>query len=287
MLTTPASPPALADARTCFLRQGWLCFARDPALDAWVDAVRPHALAALDDPAHAHWYRYGATWFAGVNVLENDEAGRIADGPSLGGAAVAFLDDALGLRAGEDFVWDRGQVSVCLPGYPKPMAEESAGAFNYRVHRDAAHVDGIHPVGTPRRRHIREPHGFVIGIPLTQADAGASPLVVWEGSHRVMQQALQQTLRDVPTVTWPDVDVTEIYQATRQRIFETCRRVVINVPPGCCYLVHRLALHGVAPWVDGASADERGRAIVYFRPEPREDARAEPGSVLSRWLNAE
>lgn len=287
MLSTNASTPAIADARACFLSQGWLCFPHDPVLEAWVDAVRPHALATLADPDHAAWFRYGQTWFAGVNVLGNDTAGRVAGGPPLDGSAVDFLSDALKLRAGEDFVWDRGQVSVCFPGYPQPMAGESAGAFNYRVHRDAAHVDGIHPVGTPRRRHIREPHGFVIGIPLTQASIGASPLVVWEGSHRMMRAALRDRLQGVPSQAWPDVDVTEIYQATRQRIFQTCRRVVVNVPPGCCYLIHRLALHGVAPWAEGAEAEKNCRAIVYFRPEARAHGSVNTSDVLSRWLQAD
>jgi hypothetical protein len=32
-------------------------------------------------------------------------------------------------------------------------------------------------------------------------------------------------------------------------------------------LVHRHAIHGVAPWAEGAKAAPEGRAIVYFRPE--------------------
>ena len=50
-------------------------------------------------------------------------------------------------------------------------------------------------------------------------------------------------------------------------MFETCRRVTVPAQPGEAYLVHRLALHGVAPWEDGAEAPEEGRMIVYFRPE--------------------
>ncbi|MBE0554438.1 MAG: hypothetical protein IH625_12180, partial [Rhodobacteraceae bacterium] len=32
-------------------------------------------------------------------------------------------------------------------------------------------------------------------------------------------------------------------------------------------LMHRLCLHGVAPWADGAIAAPEGRVIAYFRPE--------------------
>jgi hypothetical protein len=32
-------------------------------------------------------------------------------------------------------------------------------------------------------------------------------------------------------------------------------------------LIHRLALHGVAPWAEGAEAGPEGRMIAYFRPE--------------------
>ena len=61
--------------------------------------------------------------------------------------------------------------------------------------------------------------------------------------------------------------MTEIYQATRREIFETCERVEVHCRPGQAYVVHRLALHGVAPWADGAEAGPDGRMIVYFRPE--------------------
>jgi len=36
--------------------------------------------------------------------------------------------------------------------------------------------------------------------------------------------------------------------------------------PGQAYLLHRLALHGVAPWADGAEASADGRMVAYFRP---------------------
>ncbi len=63
------------------------------------------------------------------------------------------------------------------------------------------------------------------------------------------------------------MDVTEAYHAARREVFETCARVVVHARPGEAYLIHRLALHGVAPWRAGAKAPPEGRMIAYFRPE--------------------
>ena len=125
---------------------------------------------------------------------------------------------------------------------------------------------------------LRERHGFILGIPLTATDPGAAPLVVWEGSHEVLRAALVEAFEGRPPADWPDLDVTEIYQATRRRIFETCPRVAIHARPGEAYLVHRLALHGVAPWAEGANGPPEGRMIAYFRPDAGMDAEA--------WLTA-
>ena len=92
---------------------------------------------------------------------------------------------------------DKAQISVVYPGYPCAMEGESAAAFNYRQRRDAAHVDGLLPEGPERRRHLREPHGFVLGLPLTQSSETASPMVVWEGSHKIMREAFQKALQGV------------------------------------------------------------------------------------------
>jgi len=38
------------------------------------------------------------------------------------------------------------------------------------------------------------------------------------------------------------------------------------VRPGEATLLHRLTLHGVAPWAAGVTAPPEGRIIAYFRP---------------------
>ncbi len=255
----------MADRARQFFERGWCAFPFDPALARWVKAARPVAEATLDDPElRARWLRCGETWFAGVHALPNDDRGAVpAQGvPPLDGAAVSFIADELGLGR---IAWDRAQVSICFPGYPRPWEGESDAAFRYRRDRDAAHVDGISRVDPGRRRRLGETHAFILGIPLNETLPDAAPFAVYEGSHEIMRRGLRQRLEGVDPARWAEEDVTEAYHAARREAFEACPRVLLHGRPGEAYLVHRLALHGVAPW--GDSAETRPRAIAYFRPE--------------------
>jgi len=244
-----------------FDRLGWCRFALDQALSDWVAAAWPCAEHLRSDAAQVEtWLRCGGTWFAGVNALPNDAQGAVPGGPPLQGAVVEFLQARFGPQ-----LWDRAQVSVMYPGYPREMQGESAAAFRFRRDRDAAHVDGLLPEGPQRRRHLREAHGFVLGLPLNRTSSEASPMVVWEGSHHLMRDAFAAALAGVAPADWGEVDLTDVYQATRRACFERCPRVVVHAQPGEAYLIHRLALHGVAPW--GAEAEDALRMIAYFRPE--------------------
>lgn len=245
-----------------FHARGWQLFPLDPALSAWREKALVRARAAIADPGQAHWWRHGATWFVGVGVLGNSGDGSV-DGTPLQGAVVDALAD-LGLAPAE---WDTGQVSVIRPGYPGKDPNESAAAHRFRRVRDAAHVDGILPVGAERRRKAQEFHGFILGLPLTDASAGASPLVVWEGSHHKVAAAFRKALADIPSDAWAETDITEVYQGVRREVFETCERVELPLRPGEALLVHRFAVHGIAPWHETAVAAEEGRAVAYFRPE--------------------
>ena len=253
-----------------FGQRGWCRFGFDGAVAAWVERTLPFARIALADPQFAGWWRRGGTWFAGVNALPNDDNGRVPDGPPLAGEAIAFIGSHV---MPPPLVWDRAQVSVCFPGYPRHGPEESEAAFRYRRDRDAAHVDGLAREGPARRRHLREPHAFILGLPLT--DCPASPLVVWEGSHHIMGQALGDALSPQAPSQWIGADVTEAYVAARSLAFASCRRVPVRARPGEAYLIHRLALHGVSPWEDGIVAPPEGRMIAYFRP---------PLTTFADWL---
>ncbi len=248
-----------------FFTLGWCQFAYDPLLYSWVNAALPLARASLRDPQQAKWLRYQGTWFAGVNALPNDEQAAIADSDPLQGQVIDFIATALGLRK---FAWDRAQVSICYPGYPQPMAGETPGKARYRLEHDAAHVDGLLPEGPDRRRHLREHHGFILGIPLVGYDANASPFVVWEGSQEIMRDVFRSLFAGISVDRWGEEDVTEIYHAARKQVFDKCERVEIHARPGEAFLAHRLILHGMAPWRENAQAGPDGRMICYFRPDP-------------------
>lgn len=246
-----------------FETRGWCRFAYDPSVARWVNAVQKTAQCASRDPQQvADWLRCGGTWFAGVNALDNDAQGRVGDGPSLSGEAIDFIEGLFGPLS-----VDRAQISIIYPDYPQPMGGESAAAFRFRRDRDAAHVDGLLPVGPQKRRHLREPHSYVLGVPLVETSQGASPMVVWEGSHLVMRDHFRAALANTSPNNWPDVDLTDVYQAARRVCFAECKRIVVHARPGEAYVIHRLALHGVAPWQHGAVAPAAGRMIAYFRPE--------------------
>lgn len=256
-----------------FLARGWVRFGQDQRLKEWAGHARRAARLALADPAQAQWYACQRTWFIGVDALKNDTRGRMGGSAPLAGPAIDFITEHIGPL----LPLHRAQVSVIWPGYPRPRAGETPAGFAYRQRRDAAHLDGVKAVGPDRQRRVEEPHAFILGLPLNQTSPGAAPLVVWEGSHEIMRHALMQALSGHDPATWEQVDVTEAYIGARREVFATCRRVLLQTQPGESYLLHRLALHGVAPWQEGTEAGPDGRMIAYFRPPM-------PGGV-ARWLD--
>jgi hypothetical protein len=236
---------------------GWRRIGPDPRIAAWAAAALPIARRAIADSPDP--WRCGGTWFAGVDALPNAPTGEIGGVP-----LPATVLDALPVIPA---TWHRAQLSTLQPGYPKPWPGEAEPAFRYRLTRDAAHVDGLLPIGPDRRRMLREPHAFILGLALTEADPEAAPLVVWEGSHEVVRRALAAVLRPHPVADWPGIDLTDAYHAARREVFAQCRRVALPVRPGEALLLHRLVLHGMAPWAEGASAAPEGRINAYFRPE--------------------
>ena len=234
--------------------QGWAVYGPDPRIAAWAVAARG---VAIDVLAHGtgEW-RCGGTWFVGVDALPNGPDGALAN--------VAFPWDAVPL---DPEPLHPGQVSVMRPGYPQPSPGETEAAQRFRKTRDAAHLDGLLLMPPGERRFVKEPHGWILGLPLNICGPDASPLVVWDGSHEVMRKALLQALAQCPSGSWGDIEITEAYKAARRQVFDTCRRVELPARPGEATLIHRLTVHGVAPWLDGAVAPPEGRMIAYFRPQ--------------------
>lgn len=261
--------------------RGWVVFDPDPEQAAWATAVASLVPAMLADPAAD--IRCGGTWLAGTGLLPNDERGAVpaAGVPPLAGPAVAFLRGQAGIGAP---AWDRAQISVCLPGYPRPDPGETPAVARFRRARDGAHIDGLLLRDGPgRRRYLGETHGFILGLPLGAAPPQAAPLVVYEGSHHLMRAAFAAALAGIDPADWAAQDLTDAYVAARQRCFDTCPRVPVLAPPGGAYVLHRLVLHGVAPWADpwpDGVAMPPHRAIAYFRPDPR------PGVPPAWWLDA-
>ncbi len=251
-------------ATETFYNRGWCHIGYDAILSNWVERALPSAQAAVAAKGNARWLRYSGTWFAGVNVLPNTISGAVGDAGALLGAAVDFIHHSLKLSS---FCLDKGQISVCYPGYPRPMETEPAEAFWYRRDRDAAHVDGLHPEGPGRRRHLREYHGFILGIPMVRFNAAASPFVVWENSHEIIREAFSTRFRDIEPCLWGNEDVTEAYKNARRKVFADCKRVEVFSKPGEAFIVHRLAVHGTAAWGAAADAGPDGRMICFFRPQ--------------------
>lgn len=228
---------------------GWKRLGPAPEIAAWASAALPLAQKALAQSAEP--LRCGGTWAVGLDVLPNT-----ADG-SVGGVVLPWK--RLGLMPTP---LHRAQVSAVYAGYPQPSEEETVAAFRFRRDRDAAHLDGVLPIGPDRRRMIREPHGWILGLPLSGCAPEASPLVVWEGSHLILQAALRKVLVPHPPENWDQIDITDVYQAARAEVLRRCCRVEVVAEPGEAILLHRHLLHGVARWRSGSIP----RLIAYFRP---------------------
>ncbi len=251
-------PPS--DAARALARDGVAVFAAAAETARWARAALGTARPLIASEAARHaWLRCEGTWFAGVDLLPNTADGAV-DGVPLSGPALASIE-ALDLTPP---AWHAAQVSVAYPGYPRPMEGESAGAARYRMRRDAAHVDGLLPFGAERRRRLAEPHAFILGLPLTDSDARAAPLVVWPGSHRLLGAALARARAADAGTAADEVDLTEAYIEARRHVFEACARRPLPLRLGQAVLLHRHLLHGIAPWA--APDAPEGRAVAYFRP---------------------
>ncbi len=244
-------------------RDGWTVLPPDDRVARWATAAHVLGCQITAEPAQqTRWLRHGGTWFVGVDALPNAADGSVAGVP-LDGPWGDLIDTSVPLHP--------AQLSVVYPGYPQRDPDESEAAHRFRRDRDAAHLDGLLALGPDKRRFLREPHAWILGLPLNTSDA--SPLVVWKGSHKVIRTAFAARFASLAPELWGDEDVTEAYQAARKQVFETCARVEVRSDPGQAVIVHRLAIHGVAPWDDGATAPPEGRMIAYFRPVLADAAR--------------
>jgi len=248
-----------------YLANGYIEFGVDPELLKWVNATFSTAQSlSEDEQSRRDWLRCGGTWYAGVNVLPNDGEGGIKDAnvSPIRGAAYDFIKKYL---APDPFEFDAAQISVCYPKYPLHGDEETDAAYRFRLNRYAAHVDGLHRSMPGRRRFLNETHGFIFGVPMENTAPDASPLVVWKGSHEVMRDMFCEEYKSLSPSEWANKDITDAYASARKFCFENLQTVELWQPKGGSNLVHRLALHGVAPWAE--TCLDRQRMIAYFRPD--------------------
>ncbi|SFK68506.1 hypothetical protein [Shimia haliotis] len=243
-----------------FFAKGWSVLPFDARVKAWAKAAWLAGQDAMRAPEMAQWWACENTWFIGVDALPNDPSGAIG-GVALDGAPLSALTELYGPLP----ELHSAQLSVVTAGYPRPRDNESEAAFGYRLRRDAAHIDGLKR-GPKGERLLEEPHHWLLGLPLTTNIDAESPLVVWEGSHEVMRAALGRVLMEIQPQEWAVTDISEAYQAARREVFASCRRVPVLAQPGEAVLVHRLCLHGVAPWEDHGANEANLRGIAYFRP---------------------
>lgn len=240
----------MPDLAAQFACDGFVVFDADPRVTRWATHAHAAGVAiAADAGMQSKWLRHGKTWFVGVDALANAADGSI-DGAPLDGPWCALVEPPA--------QWHPAQLSVVYEGYPKQDAGESDAAHRFRVNRSAAHVDGLHLEAD--RRVVREPHSFILGLPLNDSDA--CPLVVWTGSHSRMRAALGRAIGGAVI----GADVTQAYKTARAEVFETCNRVEVHMSRGQAVLLDRFAVHGVAAWRAGTRMPAEGRMVAYFRP---------------------
>ncbi|MBO9477203.1 hypothetical protein J7382_06630 [Shimia sp. R11_0] len=245
---------------TDLFEKGWAKLPFDAEVKAWAEHAWEAGQQSMHAPEHDPWWDCEGTWFIGVDALNNDVAGKLPGGPDLPLGPKRAIETLFG--ALPDL--HPAQMSVVFPGYPKARRGENEAGLRYRRNRDAAHLDGLLR-GEDGGRRVEEPHAWILGMPLTTNAASESPLVIWEGSHEVLREALGEVFAPHPPETWHEIDVRAVYQETRKTIFETCNRVPVCAQPGEAIVMHRLTLHGVAPWV-GGDVESPCRAVAYFRP---------------------
>ena len=244
-----------------FEYKGWIKFEFDHRVARWAKAANSKITLKLKNKEILkNNLTCQGTWFVGVDALDNDSDGALGK-ISLSGPFKSLMKsfETSGLHS--------AQVSIIFEGYPKPRDQESESSFNFRLKRDAAHVDGLIADFPGGPRKLKEPHAFVLGIPINQAPKGASPIVVWEGSHHLISQALKRLFLNRDPGEWKDLDIREVYLQTRKTVFEKCKRRVLHANLGESYMIHRLCVHGISPWHSGVKNFPEGRKIAYFRPE--------------------
>ena len=169
-----------------FEHNGWIKFGYDQRLVRWAKLANSKIIAKQKNKeSFENSLTCEGTWFVGVDALGNNPDGTLDEIP-LQGPFESLM------KSYKVHSLHSAQISIIFQGYPKPRDQESESSFNFRLKRDAAHIDGLIADFPGGPRKLKEPHAYVLGIPLNQAPKGASPVVVWEGSHHLISEAFKK-----------------------------------------------------------------------------------------------
>ena len=267
----------LNDSWTYFQQKGWRFLDDDGEFRPWINAAKRNIVSKFKNKQYdMGQLRSGSTWFVGINFLDNGPKGDIKGVPFS-----SKIQSDIRRQFGSLIeCWDQGQVSICWPGYPRRDLTETLNSFKYRVKKYASHVDGLIPTGNKRRRFAREFHAFILGIPIINSTSHSAPIIVWEGSHLIFRDLFKTLYSGLSEFEVNNLDITEIYQECRRKVFSTCSASIVCCDKNRPYILDRHRLHGVLPWVDATrnlsvTSDTprseidplAGRAVIYFRPQ--------------------
>ncbi|MDG2355629.1 MAG: hypothetical protein P8L82_06390 [Paracoccaceae bacterium] len=259
-----------------FVENGW-CFLDNHIENCrWIKAAKANIRNKFRQKEYRDSdFRSGATWFAGINFLDNGIGGDV-DGISFSSVLWSQISGNFGVNIK---YWDAAQVSICWQGYPGKDPSESEKSFKYRLKKYSSHVDGLIPIGPSKRRFAKEFHAFILGIPITNNRVDSAPLMIWEGSHKIFRNMFSKAFAGLSENEVSNLDVTEIYQKYRRKVFTTCPVKKVFSHNNQPYILDRHLLHGMGPWsaaIDDSLLQHRnnlfrinpmsGRIVIYFRP---------------------
>ena len=256
-------------------KNGWSFLNTDHIHYEWIAEAKEQ----LETKFHQKLYDYndlrcGSTWFVGANFLDNSSNGNIGTK-----SMSKFFFSNISKKFGPNIkYWDKAQVSICWPGYPKKDAKETKKSYDFRIKRFASHIDGVIPFGSKKRRFAKEFHAFILGFPLHNNCLDCAPLVLWEGSHKIFRKFFKEIYEGISSNKISNIDITEFYNECRKKVFKNCEVKKITPQFKQPYLLDRHVLHGIDEWrekknVKCSPKNHRllnslsdGRIIVYFRP---------------------
>ncbi len=256
-------------------KNGWIFLNTDHTHYEWIVEAKKQ----LETKFHQKLFdckdlRCGSTWFVGTNFLDNSSNGNI--GTKL---LSRKIFNNISKKFGNNIkYWDKGQVSICWPGYPRKDDKETIKSFNFRIKRFASHIDGIIPFGKKKRRFAKEFHAFILGFPLQNNCLESAPLVLWEGSHKIFRNFFKEIYEGITSDKISSIDITELYSECRKKVFKNCEVKKITPQFKQPYLLDRHVLHGIDAWPEKKNVKYNlknnmlsnnlsdGRIIIYFRP---------------------